>query len=80
MCGYVVRNEWFREHNLISGIQTYTCSENTKTIYGSMFHCFNMVKMWDVNNFEIIDTGIASFKQLSSSCSKNNKWKNKINV
>ena len=28
-------------------------------IYGSMFHCFNMVKMSDVNNYDLKDTGIA---------------------
>ena len=30
--------------------------------YGSMFHCLNMVKMHDVNNSHLTDTGIASFK------------------
>jgi len=29
-------------------------------IYGSGFHCLNMVKMKDVNNSDIKDTGIAS--------------------
>jgi len=31
-------------------------------IYGSMFHCLNMVKLLDVNNSDLKDTGIASLK------------------
>jgi len=33
-------------------------------IYGSRFHCLNMVKMYDVNNSDLNGLGIASLNTL----------------
>jgi len=38
-------------------------------IYGSRFHCLNMVKMYDVNKSDLKDTGVAFLSGAKSSAS-----------
>jgi len=49
-------------------------------IYGSMFRRLNMVKMQDVNNSDLKDTGIASLNELTNDTRILTRWTDRLDV
>jgi len=65
--GYLCTSEstdvFFKEYLVSGGGGASGSRFNVFHIYGSMFHCLKMVKMYDVNNSDLKDTIIASLKR-----------------